>query len=406
MWPRHLPDGRLLVTAWANSVASASLLVVDPATGARQTIATGAAGAHWLPGHLVYARSGGVVTSTFDLERLTVGPPRPAPGLEQVLAEPFTGLLQLAVAGDVMVHLPGSPGVDPADLGERRLHRLLPPGDSTPLPLPARLYRNLEMAPDGRRAAVTIVDGEGSDVWIADITNGDMRRLTFDGFDIEPIWSPDGLHVTFASNRGGHYGIYDKRADGAGRAELLFDIAPHSYPWGWLPDGKQLLYVRTQIDAGWDLWLWDRRAGDGGSHRPLFPTSGQEGGASPSPDGRLLAVETTVTGQWEIFLYDFLDLTSRWQVSDGGGWNPFWSADAETLYYLDTEGLMAVPIARQPTVQAGTVVPGTPRRAFSADDLLVAQYAAGGIVAIREQEIHDPEALRVTLGWPSLLADS
>jgi Tol biopolymer transport system component len=48
-----------------------------------------------------------------------------------------------------------------------------------------------------------------------------MRQLTFGGRNRFPIWSADGQHVAFQSDREGDLGIFWQRADGTGAAERL-----------------------------------------------------------------------------------------------------------------------------------------------------------------------------------------
>lgn len=400
-WPQYLPDGDLLVTAWANTVASASLVRFDPATGERTTLATSAAGGRWLPaidpgrpGHLVFSRPDGPVAATFDLRTNELGSPQPV--LADLMVEPFSGLLQLASAANgTLVYLPTGPHPEHAGgatYGERRLVRVDRQGRVTHLGTPARFYRNLEVSPDGERAAVTIAEGDESDVWIVDIEAGTLRRLTFEGFDIEPVWTPDGSAVTFASDRGGRYGVYRKQADGQGAAELLFDVPHHSYPWAWLPGGDGLIYAEARHETSWDLWLWS----EGGERRPLFASDALESGAAPSPDGELVALEVATSGDWQLFLYDYPELSSRWQITDDGGWFPVWSADGGSLFFSDGDGLQEVVVRRD-----GRILPGPPTRLFDHRKLGLdmVQPAGDGFLAIQEKPTAQPEGLHVVLNW-------
>jgi hypothetical protein len=68
-----------------------------------------------------------------------------------------------------------------------------------------------------------------------------------------------------------------------------------------------------------------------------------------SPDGRWLAYTANESGQNEVYVRPFPGAQSvRWQVSNGGGGSPVWSADGRELFYLNPE----------PRVMAAAIPPG------------------------------------------------
>jgi hypothetical protein len=66
-------------------------------------------------------------------------------------------------------------------------------------------YQTFAISPDGSKIAVELmgdakVKGAGlpvnvEDVWITDITGGNMQRLTVGDKSSQPLWSPDGQHI-------------------------------------------------------------------------------------------------------------------------------------------------------------------------------------------------------------------
>lgn len=85
-------------------------------------------------------------------------------------------------------------------------------------------YRTPWLSPDENRVAVQDLDpqtGKG-DIWLLDLVRGTSSRFTFDPSDEGfPIWSPDGNHIIFVSQREGSYPLYQKSSSGAGSEEVL-----------------------------------------------------------------------------------------------------------------------------------------------------------------------------------------
>ena len=68
-----------------------------------------------------------------------------------------------------------------------------------------------------------------------------------------------------------------------------------------------------------------------------------------SPDGKSLAYQSNESGQDEVYVQPFPDLTGkRWKVSSGGGTRPQWARNGHELFYLSPTGqLMSLSIQRQ-----------------------------------------------------------
>ena len=74
-------------------------------------------------------------------------------------------------------------------------------------------------------------------------------------------------------------------------------------------------------------------------------TPSREYNAALSPDGRWLAYESDRSGQDEIYVSPFPDVTA-WsrQVSNAGGSTPLWAPDGRELFYVSGDRLMGVPV--------------------------------------------------------------
>ena len=67
------------------------------------------------------------------------------------------------------------------------------------------------LSPDGQ----TIVFSYQGDLYSAPSAGGEAVPLTLhEAHDYQPVWSPDGQHITFASDRFGNFDIYLMSAQG------------------------------------------------------------------------------------------------------------------------------------------------------------------------------------------------
>jgi Tol biopolymer transport system component len=97
-----------------------------------------------------------------------------------------------------------------------------------------------------------------------------------------------------------------------------------------------------------------------GAHHvePLVRTPATERNGVVSPDGRWLAYESDSSGEFEIYIKPFPNVSDGiWQISTGGGKRPLWSRkNGEELFWVAPDGaIMAVRVdARGATWSAGS----------------------------------------------------
>jgi Tol biopolymer transport system component len=199
-------------------------------------------------------------------------------------------------------------------------------------------------------------ENQNTDVWIYDLQQGSMKRLTFDpAIDAVPVWSPDGNRILFASSRSGVFQLYIKNADG-GEDEKLLPLRAsdkaEKYPSDWSPDGKHILYERTTEATR--VWV---------AEMPELTTRALLNGPETtkngqfSPEGDFVAYTSNASGKWEIYVTSFPDVRGKWQVSNTGGTQPRWRGDGKELFYLASDGkLMAVPVTVGEHFDSGTPV--------------------------------------------------
>jgi Tol biopolymer transport system component len=73
-----------------------------------------------------------------------------------------------------------------------------------------------------------------------------------------------------------------------------------------------------------------------------------------SPNNKWLAYQSDESGRYEVYVTAFPGPGGKFQVSNGGGNAPSWSADGKQIYYTVGDKLLSVPIQNADTFQFGT----------------------------------------------------
>ena len=199
---------------------------------------------------------------------------------------------------------------------------------------------------DGTRLAFRAEADDNQDIWIKDLDDGPLSRLTFDeGDDWSPHWSPDGEMLTFVSNRAtdeNDRNVWTKRADGTGEAELLYDHEGLIVEGFWGPDREWLVLRGGAAGAGRNTRdILALRPGVDSVAQPLLAQEYDEQEPALSPDGRWLAYISNEAGSggFDVFVRPFPDMNSgRWQVSTDGGSMPVWAHSGRELFFVDDNG--------------------------------------------------------------------
>jgi Tol biopolymer transport system component len=198
-----------------------------------------------------------------------------------------------------------------------------------------------------------------SDIWLLDVSTGARTRLTFDrAADFEPVWSPDGDHIVFASTRGGTLDLYRRSVSGSGPDELLLtsDTAKHSEAWS--PDGRFLTYSSLEPKTKYDVWLLPLVGEQ--KPQPFLHSQFSEGQSQISPDGRWIAYTSFESNRMEVYVRAFPAGAGQWQVSTSGGGDPRWRRDGKELFYIAANGILMTV-----AVESGRVfTPGIPQPLF------------------------------------------
>jgi serine/threonine protein kinase/Tol biopolymer transport system component len=350
--PVFLPDGRHFVFRRVKSNSAVGDLFAGSLDSSQdRLLISGAANAIYTPpGYLVFRRGDTLLTQPFDSTTLTLTGEAVAIA-HGIGYNPFGGRTMFSVSADTLVYRPRA---------ARQLVWFDRSGHREGTVTTAGGVVSPALSPDGSRLAMTRPDPATgtSDVWVMDLHRGVSSRLpSSSGNSSLPIWSPDGEHLLFGSNRdGGQPKVFQIDASGAHAASLM--AGPGS-PRDWSHDGHFILYANTPK-------LFAASAAGIDAARPLelpftAPGAGGTGAATFSPDGRWIAYSSNESGQDQVYLRAFPTGEHKTQVSSGGGTEPRWRGDARELYYLASDGhIVAVSI----TPHRDTLDIGPPRPLF------------------------------------------
>jgi serine/threonine protein kinase/Tol biopolymer transport system component len=412
-WPTMMPDGKTVLfnvgsVAHPNDYDDATIEAVNVETGKRQLVMQGGRMPQYVgaTGDLLFVRGKILYAVAVDPQTLQVRG-RPRPVLDSVMGDPTTGSAFFAVSNTgTLTYAPGDPSG-----ALRRFAWIDLDGKASSIDLPAALYLDPHVSPDGRRIAFAIVDSTSSDadIWVADPARGTSSRLTNHGVYRSPIWSRDGRRLFCVSydakvNRST---IEARAADASGQPEAIGVIDGPAFMNDISTDGSTLyLDASPPTGAAGRSGIYQLSTTGRSDTKPtafLTSSAGDLAGSAVSPDGRWLAFVSSEAGQRiEVFVQSLQDGGGRMQVSTNGGQNPHWSPDGRTIYYLQGADTLAVSVET-----SGGLAVGKPRRLFAQQLALQfdsQQYFAvgtdGRLLMMRpnDDRAQTPE-LRVVLNW-------
>jgi serine/threonine-protein kinase len=202
------------------------------------------------------------------------------------------------------------------------------------LGLPRGRYTNPRLSPDGRRV---MVESGGTGLELLDFERGTHTRLTGEARTVLfGLWNADGSRVVYQRARSTVW----LATDGTGQqGEVKYAFA-NDFPSGAGPDPDSFLVTRVDPQTAGDVVLLSMSGAF--EPRSLVATAAYEGGAQLSPDRRWLVHVSTESGAPEVYVRRYPALDRKWQVSEGGGSQPRWSASGLEIYYRGGARLAAV----------------------------------------------------------------
>jgi Tol biopolymer transport system component len=231
-------------------------------------------------------------------------------------------------------------------------------GSVVPLSPSVAAYAWPRIAPDGRQIAYGVQEAQGFNIWIYDLDGRSAaRRLTFGGNNRFPVWSPDGRHLVFQSDRGGDLALYRQPADVTGEsAERITrpDAGTAHVPESWSrpEDILSVSVVKGAATTLSTLSMRDRKLTPFGNVRSTNLLNSEF-----SPDGRWIAY--TVRGGASVTMINvepFPASGARMQISkpDELAHHALWAPDGKSLFYVPGNlPVVGVSITTRPSFAFG-----------------------------------------------------
>src|SRR5215467_254323 len=241
-------------------------------------------------------------------------------------------------------------------------------------------FGRLSWSPDGNLLAYSdrTDSNEATSIFLLSLDSMEVRKLTSTQGsigDYNPTFSPDGRTLAFNRGSQGVTSIYTTPVSGGTEQRLISGV---QFGWGlaWTPDGRDIVFARAGwlADAGW-LWKISRRGGEpqrmqfgqqgvehsirgnrlvyarqtenvniwrrklkslasaAPSDRFIYSTR-MESGPQFSPDGKMIAFESTRSGAYELWACrsDGTGLIQLTHFNSSAG-TPRWSPDGQQIAF-------------------------------------------------------------------------
>lgn len=121
--------------------------------------------------------------------------------------------------------------------------------------IPDRRF-TFSLSRDDQRLAVARASNQRGDfdLRLHDLPRHTDLRFTFDSArESSAVWSLDGRQIIFASEREGHFDLYQKPTSGSAEEKLLLGTAEVKTPTDWSLDGRHLAYTARRRSPWWSI---------------------------------------------------------------------------------------------------------------------------------------------------------
>ena len=275
--------------------------------------------------------------------------------------------------------------------------------------------RDARISPDGSE----IVFCYKGDIYKVSAQGGTAVQLTTQAsYEANPVWSPDGEQIAFASDRNGNFDLFIMSADGGAARRLTYHSASE-IPSTFTPDGKYVLFSASIQDpatsalfptsAMTELY---RVPVEGGNTEQVLGTPAEWVCFDKAGSNFLYQDRKGFEDEWrkhhtssiarDIWLYDtqtgeHTNLTNR----DGEDRNPVYAPDGKSVYFLSERNggsfnVYSFPLNAPQQVKPVTTFRTHPVRFLSVSDKGTLCYAYDGEL-YTQQPNSRPQKVKVEL---------